>query len=168
MNRSSERPLPCCGFSVLESSLGSSEGSAQGMSTSAAQSCLRQHQELEPRWAEGAVLQKSALERAECLLCLLPEVWEPRHRMAQKSAPCPGLSRILQHLASQRRAGFLPRGWLFPPAVFSALLLGLTCHPRTAEPLEPSSSPQSSCSLMKMYLGKVLLLVLMAMKVQFI
>lgn len=82
-----------------------------------------------------------------------PEVWEPRQRTAKKKCHLP---RLIQGFATFSQT---EKGWIsfarFPPAVFSTschmvpvLLLGLTCHPHTAEVLETAASPQSSCSLL--------------------
>lgn len=47
--------------------------------------------------------------------------------LLRKNATYPGLSRILQHLARQRRAGFLLQGWLLSSCTFLFELPCLCC-----------------------------------------
>lgn len=179
VNCSSEWLLPCCGFAVLLSSLRSREGSAQGMCTSVTQSCLEWYQELESKWAEGAVFSREVhlrVQSAHSGWCL--GSWNLSTELLRKSATCPGLSRILQRLARQRRAGFLLQGSLLSPCSFLLEVPGgcpCCCwgSPATHTQLRLWKLPPAlraaaaSCTtlgFMQMCLGKALLIILMAVK----
>lgn len=98
--------------------------------------------------------------------------------LLRKNATNPGLSRILQHLARQRRAGFLLQGWLLSSCTFLFELPRHACAAAGAHLPPTHSWGSGKCHQPSEQLHhpgvdenvswKVLLLILMALKVQLI